>query len=147
LQDYKETVSTRPSDEDKEVRGTWNEVEVEDLPIDIVALEAPILEEEPDVSSGVAGALRLAVSKGYLEKDESNRPSISNMNHLKAQNYAIEDKNYKYTLKLIERMFLILTFSLGAVRMTSTVGENGSTGQRPTSKKKTAISRILSWIT
>jgi U4/U6.U5 tri-snRNP-associated protein 1 len=87
------------------VRGTWNEVEVEDLPIDIVALEAPILEEEPDVSSGVAGALRLAVSKGYLEKDESNRPSISNMNHLKAQNYAIEDKNYKYNLKIMQQMF------------------------------------------
>lgn len=69
---------------------------MEDMPIDIVALEAPILEEEPDVSSGVAGALRLAVSKGYLEKDASNRPSASNMNHLKAQNYSIEDKNYKY---------------------------------------------------
>lgn len=144
VQDYKETVSTRPSDEDKEVRGTWNEVEVEDLPIDIVALEAPILEEEPDVSSGVAGALRLAVSKGYLEKDDSNRPSISNMNHLKAQNYSIEDKNYKYDKRYFD--FEDNQFFCFAVRKISTAGEKGLTGQPPTLKKKMATSLILSWI-
>jgi U4/U6.U5 tri-snRNP-associated protein 1 len=70
-------------------------VEVEDAPVDILPPEAPILEEEPDVGSGMAAALRLAVSKGYLVKETTKRPSASNMNHLQAQNYSIEDKNYK----------------------------------------------------
>lgn len=79
--------------------GTWNSVnteqEQEDLgsstvPVDDIA----ILDEEPDVASSVAGALQLAQSKGYLEREESNRPSNARFAHLQAQNYSIEDKNY-----------------------------------------------------
>jgi len=51
-----------------------------------------ILDEEPDVGAGVANALRLALSKGYLEKEEKNRPSNTKMAHLQAKNYSIEDK-------------------------------------------------------
>ncbi|CAB3375524.1 Hypothetical predicted protein [Cloeon dipterum] len=94
LMDYDPNDGKKTTDDDKEVRGTWNEVEVDDTPVDILPPEAPILEEEPDVGSGVAGALRLAVSKGYLEKETSNKPSNSRMNHLQAQNYSIDDKNY-----------------------------------------------------
>lgn len=60
--------------------------------MEILPTEVPILDAEPDVGSGVAGALRLALSKGYLEKETDNRPSASRFAHLQAQNYSIEDK-------------------------------------------------------
>nr|XP_014099711.2 U4/U6.U5 tri-snRNP-associated protein 1 isoform X1 [Bactrocera oleae] len=80
--------------------GTWNSVnpdevvqpaEFEDIGDNLE--EVAILDEEPDVSAGVANALRLALSKGYLEKEEHNRPSNSKMAHLQAKNYSIEDKS------------------------------------------------------
>ncbi|XP_055613149.1 U4/U6.U5 tri-snRNP-associated protein 1-like [Uranotaenia lowii] len=80
--------------------GAWNSVnpekEYDDQagpsgePVDEIA----ILDEEPDVASSVAGALKLAESKGYLEKEDANRPSNARFAHLQAQNYSIEDKNY-----------------------------------------------------
>lgn len=53
----------------------------------------PILEEEPDVSVGVAGALKLAMNKGYLDK-ESNKPVGANRasSSISAQAYTIEEK-------------------------------------------------------
>lgn len=52
----------------------------------------PILEEEPELNMGVAGALRLAINKGYLQKDQNaSAPSRSS---LQAQNYTIEEKFY-----------------------------------------------------
>lgn len=75
-------------------RGGWNDVEMDDKPVDIIPYEAPILDEEPNLGSGVAGALRLAVSKGYLEKETTKRPSASRFAHLQAQNYSIEDKTH-----------------------------------------------------
>lgn len=56
--------------------------------------EVAILDEEPDVGSGMGAALKLAISKGYLEKEETNRPSTTRMAHLQAKNYSIEDKAY-----------------------------------------------------
>lgn len=83
-----------------ERRGKWNNVDpneepklVEGVPPPPVELEdVAILDEEPDVASGVANALKLAMSKGYLEKDDSNRPSNTRFAHLQAQHYSIEDK-------------------------------------------------------
>lgn len=52
-----------------------------------------ILDEEPDVGSGMAAALKLAMSKGYLEKEEKKRIVISkSAQELQAQRYTIEDK-------------------------------------------------------
>ena len=52
-----------------------------------------ILDEEPDVGSGMAAALKLAMSKGYLEKEEKKRGGVSkSAQQLLAQNYTIEDK-------------------------------------------------------
>lgn len=81
-------------------RGQWNSVQEERNGIVHVDLtghrsdvaEPTILDDEPDVGSGVAGALRLAMSKGYLEKEESNKPSNSRMAYLQAKNYSIDDK-------------------------------------------------------
>lgn len=52
-----------------------------------------ILDEEPDVGSGMAAALKLAMSKGYLEKEEKKRTCVSKSGQeLLAQHYTIEDK-------------------------------------------------------
>ncbi|XP_050500074.1 U4/U6.U5 tri-snRNP-associated protein 1 isoform X2 [Diabrotica virgifera virgifera] len=56
--------------------------------------DVQILGEEPDVSTGVGAALKLAMSKGYLDKEQKNRPSNSRLAHLQAKNYSIEDKSY-----------------------------------------------------
>lgn len=52
-----------------------------------------ILDEEPDAGSGMAAALKLAMNKGYLDKDEKKRIVISKKaQDLQAQRYTIEDK-------------------------------------------------------
>lgn len=66
----------------------------EKLTTEPVAMEAAILDAEPSLGQGVGGALRLAMSKGYLQKEDTNRPSASRFAHLQAQNYSIEDKTY-----------------------------------------------------
>ncbi|XP_025412305.1 U4/U6.U5 tri-snRNP-associated protein 1 [Sipha flava] len=73
----------------------WREVEMEKKLIDLKTIDSkPILEPEPDLGKGVAGALRLAMSKGYIEKEENARPSASRFAHLQAKNYSIEDKTF-----------------------------------------------------
>ncbi|XP_008215336.1 U4/U6.U5 tri-snRNP-associated protein 1 isoform X1 [Nasonia vitripennis] len=81
---------------DEEMNGkcAWNSVEMDDDSVIPVGTEAAILDAEPSLDQGVGGALKLAMSKGYLQKEDSNRPSASRFAHLKAQNYSIEDKTY-----------------------------------------------------
>ena len=50
-----------------------------------------ILDEEPDLQSGVAAAIKLASNKGYWETEEK-ATKASNLKHLEAKNYTIEDK-------------------------------------------------------
>jgi U4/U6.U5 tri-snRNP-associated protein 1 len=69
-------------------------IETDETPVDVLPAEVPILDVEPDVGVGVAGALCLAVSKGYLEREDMNKPSASRFAHLQAQNYSIEDKTH-----------------------------------------------------
>lgn len=87
--------------EDEPITGQWSTVDpnsdTHQLPNPVLAEvinDVAILDEEPDVSSGMGAALKLALSKGYLEKEESNRPSNTRMAHLQAQNYSIEDKTH-----------------------------------------------------
>ncbi|XP_058792754.1 U4/U6.U5 tri-snRNP-associated protein 1 isoform X2 [Phymastichus coffea] len=89
-------VKHEPVDDDEVMngRGTWNTVDMEKISIEPSAAEAAILDAEPSLDQGVGGALKLAMSKGYLQKEDSNRPSASRFAHLKAQNYSIEDKTY-----------------------------------------------------
>lgn len=81
-------------------RGKWNAVDPNDEPKLMEGIQnyehddAAILDEEPDVASGVAAALQLAMSKGYIEKEDNNRPSNSRFAHLQAQNYSIDDKTH-----------------------------------------------------
>ncbi|XP_045473906.1 U4/U6.U5 tri-snRNP-associated protein 1 isoform X2 [Harmonia axyridis] len=96
--DFETNTKVEDSDEDVEIIETtgWNSVDpneavrvTEDKP-----QEVQILDEEPDVSKGMGAALKVAMSKGYLEKEINNRPSNSRLAHLQAQHYSIEDKVY-----------------------------------------------------
>lgn len=81
--------------EEQNRHGGWNEVDMEPTTSISLPPEAPILEAEPDLGRGLAGALNLAVSKGYLEKETAKRPSASRFAHLQAQNYSIDDKAHQ----------------------------------------------------
>ncbi|XP_065199824.1 U4/U6.U5 tri-snRNP-associated protein 1 isoform X2 [Planococcus citri] len=70
----------------------WNEVAMDSTPVDITPAEVPILDAEPDIVTGVAGALKMAIVKGYVQNENEKRPSASRFAHLQAQNYSIEDK-------------------------------------------------------
>ena len=50
-----------------------------------------ILDEEPNLQSGIAAAIKLASNKGYWETEEKASKD-SNLKHLEAKNYTIEDK-------------------------------------------------------
>lgn len=81
-------------DPNKQNVGAWNEVGIDEKPVEIKKEDAPILEEEPDVSSGLAGALKLAMKKGYLEKETKKVVSAPRHSQLQAANYTIEDKSF-----------------------------------------------------
>ncbi|KAH7642850.1 u4/u6.u5 tri-snrnp-associated protein 1-like [Dermatophagoides farinae] len=52
-------------------------------------------EEEPDVSKGIAGALKLAMTKGYLDKETSKSFGATRATSIiQAQSYTIEEKFY-----------------------------------------------------
>ena len=80
---------------DEPKRGQWNEVEVneDDIAQDLDGPDnKPILEEEPDVSKGLAGALQLAMKKGYLDKEVKKTGGSSRQSVIQAQSYTIEEK-------------------------------------------------------
>ncbi|GBM59200.1 U4/U6.U5 tri-snRNP-associated protein 1 [Araneus ventricosus] len=77
-------------------QGAWNEVDVEEKPAEISMREnEPILEEEPDISTGVVGALNLATKKGYLDKEDKKMFGAPRTSTLQAQSYTIEEKFYE----------------------------------------------------
>lgn len=98
--DFEKDIKDENEEEDdcymvEEDGSKWNSVDPNAVVADAdVKSEVPILDEEPDVGSGVAAALKLAMSKGYLDKEENNRPSNSRLAHLQAKHYSIEDKSY-----------------------------------------------------
>jgi U4/U6.U5 tri-snRNP-associated protein 1 len=50
-----------------------------------------ILDEEPNLISGMSAAIKLATNKGYWEVDEAAATG-SNLDHLQSKNYTIDDK-------------------------------------------------------
>lgn len=85
----------RKEAEMEEATGGWNEVDIDENPVDIKIEEASILEEEPIVTDGIGAALRLAAKKGFLEDNEKKVAGLSKPYlELQAQNYSIQDKNY-----------------------------------------------------
>ena len=91
----------------KEQRGQWEEVTENNghAPIDLDGDafgdlttrhkgntgDSTILDEEPDMAVGVAAALQVARSKGYLSAQDKEQKS-GNLQHLLAKNYSIDDK-------------------------------------------------------
>ena len=50
-----------------------------------------ILDEEPNLARGMAGAIKLASTKGYFDSTEKEKKG-TNLAHLMAKNYTIDDK-------------------------------------------------------
>uniref|UniRef100_A0A6M2DL00 Putative snrnp associated protein n=1 Tax=Xenopsylla cheopis TaxID=163159 RepID=A0A6M2DL00_XENCH len=93
LMDYEAHLS--PTHETSAKEGSWSKVtDTPEVSVPAAVATAPILEDEPNIGWGVSGALKLAMSKGYLEKEDQNRPSSSRFAHLQAKNYSIEDKSF-----------------------------------------------------
>ncbi|KAA0184339.1 hypothetical protein HAZT_HAZT002871 [Hyalella azteca] len=85
--------NTKASTQPEGVGGAWEEVGIDDTKVEITENQSvPILDEEPDASRGVANALRLAIKKGYLEKDQTVKKANAALQHLRAVNYSIDDK-------------------------------------------------------
>ncbi|XP_059161083.1 U4/U6.U5 tri-snRNP-associated protein 1-like [Physella acuta] len=86
----------RRKEEQEETTGGWNEVDIDENPVDIRAEEAAVLEEEPIAGEGVGAALKLAIKKGYLENENPKKlpPMSTKYLELQAQNYTIQDKRY-----------------------------------------------------
>lgn len=89
-------------DDGKKFSNNWNEVDLkQEYDSDSndrteprsSAKNQPILEEEPDVRVGVAGALKLAMTKGYLDK-ESNKSigAARSASSITVKSYTIEEK-------------------------------------------------------
>ncbi|KAL7631962.1 UNVERIFIED_CONTAM: hypothetical protein RMT77_017718 [Armadillidium vulgare] len=76
-----------------DTQGAWEEVGIENTKVEINnERSVPILEEEPDTAKGVVNALKLALKKGYLEKNNDKKPVNATLQHLRAVHYSIEDK-------------------------------------------------------
>ena len=55
----------RDDDDEMGAGGTWQSVQIDSRPVDITALpEKSVLDEEPVLNHGLAGALELATKKG-----------------------------------------------------------------------------------
>lgn len=82
-------------DDDMGAGGTWQSVQIDSRPVDITTLpEKSVLDEEPVLNHGLAGALELATKKGYLDMEKLRKSATfsTSVAQLKAQNYSIEDK-------------------------------------------------------
>ncbi|XP_045534485.1 U4/U6.U5 tri-snRNP-associated protein 1 [Papilio machaon] len=75
--------------------GAWSRVDVhsERAP-DLAAGSSVALDAEPALGGGVAGALQLALSKGYLEKAGAAPAPRTAPHQLAARHYSIEDKSH-----------------------------------------------------
>ncbi|CAG9113682.1 unnamed protein product [Plutella xylostella] len=82
-------------EEESGAGGAWSRVDVHsDQPPDIAAGSSVALDAEPALGCGVAGALQLALSKGYLERaPAAPAPRAAPRAALHAASYSIEDKS------------------------------------------------------
>ncbi|KAK2184318.1 hypothetical protein NP493_270g02022 [Ridgeia piscesae] len=63
-------------------------------PADIKTEVKAVLQEEPTINEGLAGALKLAKQKGFLDEKPKKLTGASKVSSLKSLNYSIEDKRY-----------------------------------------------------
>ncbi|XP_070576696.1 U4/U6.U5 tri-snRNP-associated protein 1-like isoform X2 [Ptychodera flava] len=95
--DREEEEKQNMEDEDEEAVQGWSAVNLEaERRANLKEEDAPILEDEPQITSGIAGALLVAQKKGYLDKEEESAKiaSKAKRGNIEARSYTIEDKNY-----------------------------------------------------
>lgn len=51
-------------DDEEQGTGAWQKVEIDTRPVEIVADDKPVLDDEPVLTGGLASALKLASTKG-----------------------------------------------------------------------------------
>lgn len=82
--------------------GTWNEVDDDDEDGDGNDQAPPpdkemaFMDEEPSADVGIAGALQLAMKKGYVVQEDDKKSAMASARakeDLTSKNYSIEDKN------------------------------------------------------
>ncbi|XP_063958840.1 U4/U6.U5 tri-snRNP-associated protein 1-like [Lytechinus pictus] len=82
-------------EEGEEAAGAWNTVSMDDRE-EINQEEeelGPVLDDEPTLQVGIAGALNLATKKGYLIKEKEKKKKGDSLT-LTAKNFTVEDKNF-----------------------------------------------------
>ncbi|XP_071961912.1 U4/U6.U5 tri-snRNP-associated protein 1-like [Antedon mediterranea] len=84
---------------DEEGLNAWSRVNLDDDEDDEEDEEketvgGAVLEEEPSLQSGVAGALQMAVNKGFLEKEQIKKYKAAKDKSIEAQNFQVEDKSF-----------------------------------------------------
>jgi len=97
MMDYERSAMEEQLAEEARRRSAWAEVNMETTPINLENLNnpQPILEDEPSVNKGTAGALEFVIQKGYLDSGQDRKTRIKgNVGKYAARNYTIEDKNY-----------------------------------------------------
>ncbi|XP_061429673.1 U4/U6.U5 tri-snRNP-associated protein 1 [Lethenteron reissneri] len=97
LLDFEQSDSEMRADEEDEEGAGWSAVNLEE---ERERVETPtgagaILEEEPMITGGLASALKLCNTKGYLETEVSKMARVKNPHKtLPSALYTIEDKNH-----------------------------------------------------
>lgn len=96
LKEELETEQERMAAEQDGASGAWQSVEIIDIPADITEEEYLAIDEEPTIDGGLGGALKLAMRKGFIEKEEIKALKICKQKaDLEAKSYSIEDKKYE----------------------------------------------------
>jgi U4/U6.U5 tri-snRNP-associated protein 1 len=97
--DKEQSALRQGEDDDDDMTGGgaagWQSVQIDSRPADITSRpDTAVLDDEPVVNQGLAGALLLATKKGYLDQETVRKAANmkSNIAQLAAQNYSIEDK-------------------------------------------------------
>lgn len=84
-----------PSGADSIASGAWSRVDTANEVPGAIDSAPAALGAEPRLGAGVAGALQLALSKGYLERPgAAPAPRSQHLHLLQARHYSIEDKTY-----------------------------------------------------
>jgi len=91
-QDLANSSKVDMDDDEQGAGGAWQSVEIDSRPVEIKAEDKPALDDEPVLNGGLAGALRLARTKGYLDAQEKTYKS--HHPEMEAKNFSIEDKRY-----------------------------------------------------
>ncbi|XP_002737972.2 U4/U6.U5 tri-snRNP-associated protein 1-like [Saccoglossus kowalevskii] len=91
-----EEKQTMDDDEPEDSLQGWSRVNLEnEQTANLIEDDAPILEDEPQIALGIAGALKMAEKKGYLDKNDEKHRSSASSHDSSGKNYTIEDKNYR----------------------------------------------------